>query len=110
MYCVSAQNQYVQVTGESLVIPLKWQCLTTVLLTVGLSHTSILASYFFTATSNNTVPEIFLYSYLATFSNLTGLLWYFMCAALRCAALSLEETLFKARHNSATACHNKVLL
>jgi hypothetical protein len=56
------------------------------------------------------VPEIFLYSYLATFSNLTGLLWYFMCAALRCAAMSLEETLFKARHNSSTVCHNQVLL
>jgi hypothetical protein len=71
-----------------------------VLLTVGLSHISILASYFFTATSNNTVPEVFLYSYLATFSNLTGFFWYFVCAALRCAATRLEESLFKARHNS----------
>jgi hypothetical protein len=99
IYFVSEQKRYVHVTGESLVIPLKCQCLTTVLLTVGLSHTSILASYFFTATSNNTVPEVVLYSYLAIFSNLTGFLWYFMCAALRCAAVSLEESLFKARHD-----------
>jgi hypothetical protein len=70
-----------------------------VLLTVGLSHISILASYFFTATSNNTVPEVFLYSYLATFSNLTGFFWYFLCAALRRAAIRLEKSLFKARHN-----------
>ncbi|PNF23782.1 hypothetical protein B7P43_G16803 [Cryptotermes secundus] len=54
---VQFQNQYDRVTGEGLTIPLKCQCLTTVLLTVGLSHISILASYFFTATSNNTVPE-----------------------------------------------------
>jgi hypothetical protein len=79
-------------------MPLKCQSLTTVLLTVGLSHISILASYFFTATSNSTVPEVFLYSYLATFSNLTGFLWYFVCAALKCAAIRLEGSLFKARH------------
>jgi hypothetical protein len=102
MFCFCAlcsQNRYVQVTGENLVIPLRCHCLTTVLLTVALSHTSILASYFFTATSNNTVPEVFLYSYLATYSNLTGLFWYFVCAALRCAAIRLKESLFKARHN-----------
>lgn len=96
MFCFCAlclQNRYARVTGESLVMPLKCQSLTTVLLTVGLSHISILASYFFTATSNNTVPEVFLYSYLATFSNLTGFLWYFVCAAIR-----LEGSLFKARH------------
>jgi hypothetical protein len=63
-----------------------------------MSHISILASYFFTATSNNTVPEVFLYSYLATLSNLTGFFWYFVCAALSCAAVRLEESLFKARH------------
>jgi hypothetical protein len=78
-------------------IPLKRQCLTTVLLTVGVSHVSILASYFFTTTSNNTVSEVFLYSYLATFSNLTGFFWYFVCTALRCTSIRLEESLFKVR-------------
>uniref|UniRef100_A0A0U4VTB3 Gustatory receptor n=1 Tax=Reticulitermes speratus TaxID=60591 RepID=A0A0U4VTB3_9NEOP len=96
------EDRYLQVTGSSLLIPLKCQCLTTVVLTVGLSHTSILASYFFTATSNNTVPEVFLYSYLTTFSNLTGFFWYFVCAALRCAAIRLKESLFKNLENSPT--------
>ena len=83
-----------------MVIPLKFQSLTTVVLTVGLSHAIILASYFFTTTTNNTVPEVFLYSYLTTISNLTGFFWYFLCAALRCAAITLKESLFKVRNQN----------
>ncbi|XP_021922809.1 gustatory and odorant receptor 63a-like [Zootermopsis nevadensis] len=96
------QNLYLQGTGGSLVIPLKFHCLVIVFFAVALSPVSILVSYFFTTSSNNTVPEVFLYSYLATFSNLTGLFWYFICVALRSTAIRLEKSLFKTLDKSST--------
>jgi hypothetical protein len=88
------QIHYRQVTGETLVLPLNCRCLTAVVLTLSLSHISILASYDFVTKVKN-VPDVLLYSYLLTLMNLTGLHLYFTFTVLSRSAAALEESLSK---------------
>jgi hypothetical protein len=90
------QIHYRQVTGENLVLPLKWRCLTVVLLTLSVSNISILASYGFVILVNN-IPDEILYSYLVSLMNLSGLYWFFTFTALSRSADALEESLSKVR-------------
>lgn len=76
-------------------IPLKCCCLTVALLTVGLSHVTILASYSFVTFTVDKIPEVLLYSYLITLRNLVGLYWYFNYAVLSSIAVRLEDSLSK---------------
>jgi hypothetical protein len=90
------QIHYRQVTGKNLVLPLKCRCLAVVLLTLSVSHISILASYGFVISVKN-IPDELLYSYLVSLMNLSGLYWYFTFTALSRSAVALEECLSKVR-------------
>jgi hypothetical protein len=92
--CLLPQIHYRQVTGDTLVLPLKCRCLTAVILTLSLSHISILVSYDFVTTMKN-VSDVVLYSYLLSVMNLTGLYLYFTFAALSRSGAALEESLSK---------------
>jgi hypothetical protein len=95
-YVIIFQIRYRQVTGENLVLRLKCRCLTVVLLTLTVSHITILASFDF-LTSVKNIPNEILYSYLVSLMNLTGLYWYFTFTALSRSAAALEESLSKVR-------------
>ncbi|XP_023717203.1 gustatory and odorant receptor 24 [Cryptotermes secundus] len=97
------QSHYRQVTGANLVLPLKRRCLTAVLLTLSLSHISILASCGFVIAVKN-IPDEILYSYLVSLMNTLDKspMWATVLAQYRLLWLDLSHL---ATQTGAASCY-----
>ena len=94
------QAHFRQVTGNNLVLLFKCRCITAILLFLGLSHVSTLASYELRTFTIEKIPEALLYTYLTALRYLTALYWYFTFAASSCSADLLEQSLSKVSEGS----------
>lgn len=94
------QAHFRRVTGNHLVLLFKCRCITAIVLSLGLSHVSTLASYDLRTFTIEKMLEALLYIYLTALRYLIALYWYFTFAASSCSADLLEQSLSKVSEDS----------